>query len=238
MSNALGCLLKLAGQVVPEVDFEYRVLVGHTTNEIGNQVATYGAWKKARGNVQPGLVHSFNARGVSDTGAIMKVLGFDQSKRVVSVFAYGLELRNIHDQDMPDQIRYHGLIYNIWSISDWFDYDGWKSIVCIEDTREREPVNYRTVVPASTSMFVTNPTMRTFVLDVGNNNDTCIKTVDGVQIAYTYNSCWGYYERVQDPVVGYVLKFIAKDVVIDPNETILVSTKSGKDMEIEWGTDE
>lgn len=225
MSNALGCLLKLAGQVVPEVDFEYRVLVGKTTNEIGNQVATYGAWTKARGNVQPGLVHSFNARGVSDTGAIMKSLGFDQSKRIVSVFAYGLELKNIHDQDMPDQIRYHGCIYNIWSVSNWFNYDGWKSLVCIEDTREREPVVYKTEIVYG-AQFVTNPTSAPFTVPdtYGSLNDRMTFYQPTLVMSRRTN---GWYSGE-----------LHLNRQIKPQETVLYTCRSSEGFTWIWGTDE
>lgn len=137
MGNPLGCLLKKALRIVPTSSFEYRLYSGETTNTIGNAIATYGDWIAAKGNVQPGLTFSFNARGVSDPGAIMKQLGLDQSKEIISVYAYGLNLHNVHDQNQPDQIRYNGKVYNIWSVSDWFTYDGWKSLICVEDTRER-----------------------------------------------------------------------------------------------------
>lgn len=234
MSNALGCLLKLAGQTVPEVEFEYRVLEGKMTNEIGNQVATYGAWTKARGNIQPGLVQSFNARGVADTGAIMKALGLDQSKRVMSVFAYGLKLRNVHDQDMPDQIRYCGLVYNIWSVSDWFDYDGWKVLVCIEDTREREPVVYRTTVKGK--MFIRNP--MSFDVEItakGVKNAEIAVSIDGEWRTYHWNvkkSVWWWpsYD-------AYGQKVNVENPVLKPGEMALAYAPAPNEFEIVWGTD-
>ena len=234
MSNALGCLLRLAGRVVPEVEFEYRVLEGHVTNEIGNQVATYGAWTKAIGNVQPGLVHSFNARGVSDTGMIMKSLGFDQSKKVITVFAYGLKLRNVHDQDMPDQIKYKNLIYNIWSISDWYDYDGWKSLVCVEDTRERdvepepepEPVVYTTTVKFGLN-YIQNPLSRPFELtsDFGGLKDQ-IQFVQPNLLITLYDTGWG------------TQRLVANTRLIQPKEIVCYARKSKSDLVLTWGTDE
>ena len=233
MSNALGCLLKLAGQVVPEVEFEYRVLEGKMTNEIGNQVAMYGAWTKARGNIQPGLVQSFNARGVADTGAIMKALGLDQSKRVMSVFAYGLKLRNVHDQDMPDQIRYCGLVYNIWSVSDWFDYDGWKALVCIEDTREREPVVYKTLV--NESMFIRNPMPYAVEITTGANKAQIqVRTPNAWKTYYwiTKKGCWNW----QDFDTGKQ-RIHLENPVLKPGECAYAYVYDGYGYEIIWGTD-
>lgn len=233
MSNALGCLLRLAGRVVPEVEFEYRVLEGHLTNEIGNQMATYGVWTKASGNIQPGLVHSFNARGVSETGEIMKSLGFDQSKKVITVFAYGLKLRNVHDQDMPDQIRYHGLIYNIWSVSNWFDYDGWKSLVCIEDTREREPVVYTTeIVNMTGGMFVTNPMSKPFRFtdDIGNKGDSIMFANPYLSVSKK-SSGWKAWTS-EAGSAGWV----PLDREVQPHETILYA--AGSPFTLTWGTDE
>ena len=135
--NSFGCLLKRASRMIPTVRLEYRTFTGETTNAIGNSIATYTDWIKVRGHVQPGLTFSFNARGVSNTAAIMKELGLDQSKEIVTVYAYGLNLHNVHDQNQPDQIRYNGKVYNIWSVSNWYEYDNWKSLICVEDTRER-----------------------------------------------------------------------------------------------------
>lgn len=231
MSNALGCLLRLAGRVVPEVEFEYRILEGHVTNELGNQVATYGAWTKASGNVQPGLVHSFNARGVSETGMIMKSLGLDQSKKMITVFAYGLKLRNVHDQDMPDQIRYKGLIYNIWSISNWFDYDGWKSLVCVEDTREREPVVYTTEIKAQLGgQFITNPLSRPFKItnDIGNRNDSIMFASPYIS-ATKKSAGWRYW-------VINEARWAFLDREIQPHETVLYTASSP--FTFTWGSDE
>lgn len=135
--RALGCLLQKALKVVPPSTFEYRTVVSRTTNEIGNFVITYTDWIEASGSVQPGLTHSFNARGVSNPIQIAKALGLDMSKDIVTVFAKGLDLNNIHDQESPDQIRHNGRIYNIVSVSDWYPYDDWKSLICVEDTRDR-----------------------------------------------------------------------------------------------------
>lgn len=136
--NALGNLLRKAGRIVPREPFQYRTFNGNVTNDIGNIVSTYSEWHEVIGHVQPGLTFSFNARGVSDIGEIAKRIGIDQSKKVITVFVYDLDLKNVHDHDTPDQIKYENCIYNIWSISDWYHYDGWKSFICIEDTRERD----------------------------------------------------------------------------------------------------
>jgi hypothetical protein len=137
---SLSNILKKASTIIPTEPFEYRVLQSHSTNAIGNITPNYTEWKPANGQVQPGLTFSFNARGVSNPGEIAKQLGIDMSKEIITVYAPDLNLRNVHDQDQPDQIRYHGKVYNIWSISNWFEYNGWKSLICVEDTRERTKV--------------------------------------------------------------------------------------------------
>lgn len=135
--KALGCLLKRALNVVPSVTFEYRIASGRTTNEIGNTITAYGDWTIAVGSVQPGLTFSFNARSISNPIEIAKKIGLDMSKEIITVFAKHINLNNIHDMDTPDQVRYQGKIYNIMSVSNWYPYDDWKSLICIEDTRER-----------------------------------------------------------------------------------------------------
>lgn len=137
--KALGCLLRKALNIVPKDTFEFRVLIKNDTNDLGNSIAEYTTWEKRIGSIQPGLTYSFNARGVSEFGTIMQQIGLDQSKKSITVFAPNLDkLRNVHDQDAPDQVRYRGKIYNIWSVSDWYEYDNWKYCFCVEDTRETE----------------------------------------------------------------------------------------------------
>ncbi len=226
MRNALGCLLKRALAIVPEVEFEYRVLKGRVTNDLGNLVATYGAWTKSCGSVQPGLAQSFNGRGVSDIGQIMKAIGIDQSKKIMTVYAHGIEeLRNVHDQDMPDQVRYHGLIYNIWSVSDWLDYDGWKVLICVEDTREREPVVYKTKIVYG-AQFVTNPTNAPFTVPdtYGSLNDRMTFYQPTLVMSRRTN---GWYNGEKH-----------LDRQIKPQETVLYTCRSSEGFTWIWGTDE
>lgn len=135
-SRSLGCLLKKALTVVPKTRFKYRIVQSFVTNEIGNTIATYSEWTDAEGAIQPGLTFSFNARGVSSPIEIAKKIGLDISKNMITVFAK-LNLSNIAKQETPDQIMFDGRIFNIMSVSDWYEFDGWKSLICVEDTRER-----------------------------------------------------------------------------------------------------
>ena len=135
-SRSLGCLLTKALNVVPKTRFKYRIVTAFVTNEIGNTIPSYSAWNDAEGAIQPGLTFSFNARGVSNPIEIAKKIGLDISKNMITVFAK-LDLSNIAKKETPDQIMYDGRIFNIMSISDWYEFDGWKSLICVEDTRER-----------------------------------------------------------------------------------------------------
>lgn len=234
MSNALGCLLRRALAIIPDVEFEYRILKGRVTNDIGNLVASYGAWTKSRGNVQPGLAQSFNGRGVSEIGMIMKALGLDQTKKIMTVYAHGIEgLRNVHDQDMPDQIRYHGLVYNIWSVSDWFDYDGWKVLICVEDTREREPVTYKTVLAPGEMDFIRNPMPFAVEIDYGSKNDELTKMVDGAMRTYRYNGATNRWWYATWDDKGRVVNL--ENPVLEPGECATMRSPSG--ITIVWGTD-
>lgn len=138
----LGNLHTKASTIIPKEEFQWRRLLSCETNSIGNTIPEYSEWASHLGHIQPGLTFSFNARGISNPGEIAKQLGIDMSKEVITVYASGLNLHNVHEQDAPDQIKYKDKVYNIWSISNWFDYNGWKSLICVEDTRERGvPVN-------------------------------------------------------------------------------------------------
>lgn len=134
---AFGNLLKKALRIVPKSSFEYRTVVSFQTNDIGNTIPTYSEWVPTTGAVQPGLTFSFNARGISNPIDMAKRIGIDQSKNIITVFVKDIELSNVSTQEEPDQIRYDGKVFNIMSVSNWYPYDDWKSLTCVEDTRER-----------------------------------------------------------------------------------------------------
>lgn len=135
--KGLGNLLKQALRVVPPEKFQYRKVLSVETNEIGNTIPTFSEWIDTVGSVQPGLTFSFNARGVSSMIDLIqaKKIGIEQAKDMVTVFTKDIDVVNTHFQKQPDQILYHGRTFNIISISNWLPYDGWKSLVCVEDTR-------------------------------------------------------------------------------------------------------
>lgn len=236
--NALGNLLRKAGRIVPREPLQYRTFNGNVTNDIGNIVSTYSEWHEVMGHVQPGLTFSFNARGVSDIGEIAKRIGIDQSKKVITVFVYDLDLKNVHDHDTPDQIKYKNCIYNIWSISDWFDYDGWQSLICIEDTRERvvepepepeppAPVVYTTTVKFGLN-YIQNPLSKPFELtsDFGGLKDQ-IQFVQPNLLITLYDTVgWG------------VQRLVANTRLIQPKEIVCYARKSNSDLVLTWGADE
>lgn len=134
---AFGNLLKKALNIVHKSRFEYRRVLSFATNEIGNTIAQYSEWTATTGAIQPGLTFSFNARGISNPIEMQKKIGIDQSKNIITVFVKDIELSNVSTQEEPDQIRYDGKVFNIMSVSNWYPYDDWKSLTCVEDTRER-----------------------------------------------------------------------------------------------------
>ena len=140
--KAFGNLLRRALTVIPKSAFDYRRVISVSTNSIGNSIATFSEWTSVLGAVQPGLTFSFNARGISSMVDILqtKKIGIDISKDMITVFVKGIDLVNVHFKEQPDQIRYDGRTFNIISISNWFPYDDWKSLVCVEDTRYTEEV--------------------------------------------------------------------------------------------------
>ena len=83
-------------------------------------------------------ISSFAARSISEDMLIMKELGIDISKNVITVYTDSKAmLKTVNGQDMPDQIRYQDKIFNIIKISNWHYMDGWQCLTCVEDTRER-----------------------------------------------------------------------------------------------------
>ena len=135
--NAIGNLLRKASRIIPTEEIRWRRFVSSEVNSIGNTIPVYTKWESIKANVQPGLTFSFNARGVASSTEIAKQLGIDLTKEIITVYVANLNITNVHGQTMPDQVSYNGKIYNIWSVSNWYEYDGWKSLICVEDTRER-----------------------------------------------------------------------------------------------------
>jgi hypothetical protein len=133
----IGRILDKALRIVQNDTFHYRIVESIETNDIGNSIAKYGEWIQSSGSVQPGLTFSFNARGVSNPAEIAKSIGLDLSKNIRTVYSRAIKLSNISTKDMPDQIRFEGKVYNIWSVSDWYGHSGWQALICVEDTRER-----------------------------------------------------------------------------------------------------
>jgi hypothetical protein len=136
----IGRILDKALRIVQNDTFYYRVVESIETNDIGNSIAKYGEWIKSKGSVQPGLTFSFNARGVSNPAEIARSIGLDLSKNIRTVYSRAIKLSNISTRDMPDQIMYDGKVYNIWSVSDWYEHSGWQALICVEDTRERSVI--------------------------------------------------------------------------------------------------
>lgn len=134
----IGRILDKALRIVQNDTFHYRIVESIETNDIGNSIAKYGDWIQSSGSVQPGLTFSFNSRGVSNPAEIAKAIGLYLSKNIRTVYSRTVKLSNISTKDMPDQIKYDGKIYNIWSVSDWHEHSGWQALICVEDTRERD----------------------------------------------------------------------------------------------------
>ena len=126
MSARLPNLLEKALGVLPNVVFHYRHFTGFTVNEMRVRVPEYAeGWQVCRGMVQP----------VAQTD--YKDMGLDFAKRYVTAWG-SIPLKTLTDQEMPDQIKYLGHIYNITTLTRWRPYNKWNTVVAVEDKREAE----------------------------------------------------------------------------------------------------
>ena len=120
--NDLPNLLEMALGVLPTVTFKYRHFNGSFVNEMRVKTADYTEWENCVGMVQPVQQSAY------------KDLGLDTSKRYVNAWG-SIPLKTLTNQEQPDQILYDGMIYNIISVNEWNQYNGWANVTAVEDKR-------------------------------------------------------------------------------------------------------
>lgn len=66
--------------------------------------------------------------------AVYKQLNLDFQKRYIYVHTL-TQLHSILDQDAPDRLVVDSKLYDVYEISDWFEYDGWTRAMAVEVDR-------------------------------------------------------------------------------------------------------
>lgn len=118
----LGNLLESALTLLPTVSFSFRQNLGETVDEFGQKRRTYGEWIACRGMVQP-VPRSAYAD-----------LGLDFAEKAINVWG-SVPILTVGDEEDggPSQILWNARLWNVNTVTEWNQYNGWVSIVAIQD---------------------------------------------------------------------------------------------------------
>ena len=116
-----GNLLNTAMGVIPTQAAELRVFIGRELDDEGAYVNTYSEPRKLRGSWQ-----------AVDAEAA-KELGLDVKKNYRRFYT-SEDLSGVARGSSPDLLFYAGKRYDITGDADWYEQDGWKSVICVESS--------------------------------------------------------------------------------------------------------
>ena len=127
---------RMASAIIPRRGIKYRMYSGMFTDEFGISKPRYTEWHRILAHVEPGIVSSFGGSNIDEK--MYHEFGLDFSKRTVTVWASGADLRSLARKDAPDQVEVDGSKFNIIHVSDFLEFNGWKRVYCEEVLDERE----------------------------------------------------------------------------------------------------
>ena len=116
----LGNILELALTLLPPVSFKIRMFNGSGVDEFGQSVAEYGEWIDCVGMVQPVQRSSYEENGL------------DFAKNYINAWV-SKKLFSVGLQKTPDQILWNGCLWNVTSVNEWNQYNGWVSVTAVQD---------------------------------------------------------------------------------------------------------
>ena len=111
-------LLALALSIIGSQTVSYMKYNGRTTNEVGQDIASYDAPIDLKGSFQP-VPTSLYAQN-----------GLDFSKKYYTFYASS-DLLDIQRDVSGDKLIYAERTYQIEDENDWFVYNGWKGVLCV-----------------------------------------------------------------------------------------------------------
>lgn len=112
-------LMKMASTVIPLQSMSYTPYASLTINDVGLEVTTYGTTQTLKASIQAVPRTTYEA------------LGLDFQKKYVSVFIE----RNLLDLGRGvsgDKFTYNGETYQVESETDWYNVDGWTSLMAVQ----------------------------------------------------------------------------------------------------------
>jgi hypothetical protein len=113
-------LLNLAMSIIPRVEFQVEKYAAKATNELGNVVATFSDAVTVQGCVQ------------AVENSAYQDLGLEFGKNYIEAWAE-IAMLGLDKQDTADRITYNGATYNVVKSTDWLNYNGWTSVIAVED---------------------------------------------------------------------------------------------------------
>jgi len=116
----MGNLLNLAMSVIPRVQFGVEKYVSNSTNSIGIKAPIYATPVSFWGCVQ-----------AVENSAYQK-LNLEFGKNYIQVWGE-TDILGLDKQEVADRIVYNGRTFNVEKSTDWMDYNGWSSVIAVED---------------------------------------------------------------------------------------------------------
>lgn len=114
-SNLLGMALgMISSQIV-----QYQAFTGNTVMADGSKATGFAAPIEMRGSFQP------------MSAANKKFLGLDLNTNYAN-FYVSADVFGVDRDRASDRLTYAGKTYQIMSVTDWFEQDGWKSVQLVE----------------------------------------------------------------------------------------------------------
>lgn len=115
-------LLADALSVIPRSEFQIKKFVSQIPNERGILVPVYAAPVSVSGIVE----------AVKNTAYL--ALGLEFGKNYIRAWGE-VSMSGIDTQEVADRIIYNGRTYTVISATDWVLFNGWTSVVAVEDKR-------------------------------------------------------------------------------------------------------
>ncbi|WP_272674987.1 MULTISPECIES: phage collar protein [unclassified Providencia] len=114
-----GNLHRIASRYIPQQTARWFRFKGRTPDERGHDQNQYHEPVDIRG--------SWQAVDTQDAQS----MGFD-SNQVYRRFYTSHDIKGIQRGTSPDYLVFNGKKYDVMGDADWYEQDGWKSVICIE----------------------------------------------------------------------------------------------------------
>ena len=116
-------LLASALSIIPRVPFQVQKFDTEAINDLGYKVPVFSAQIDALGIVE------------AVDNATYQQLGLEFGKNYIQVWGE-LEMLGLDKQEIADRIIFNGKTFNVVKSTDWLFYNGWSSVIAVEDKNQ------------------------------------------------------------------------------------------------------